>query len=58
LSGLLSRRVPQVVTFCRSATFIVGGILIGPDVFGWADPSGLELVSKAGLGFLFLLADY
>jgi Kef-type K+ transport system membrane component KefB len=52
VSGLLSRRVPQVVIF------IVGGILIGPDVLGWADPSGLELVSKAGLGFLFLLAGY
>jgi Kef-type K+ transport system membrane component KefB len=36
--------------------FIVGGILIGPQVLGWADPEGLALVSNLGLGFLFLLA--
>jgi Kef-type K+ transport system membrane component KefB len=52
VSGLLSRRVPQVVIF------IVGGILIGPQVLGWADPEGLQLVSNLGLGFLFLLAGY
>jgi Kef-type K+ transport system membrane component KefB len=52
VSGLLFRRVPQVVIF------IVGGILIGPEVLGWADPEGLELVSRVGLGFLFLLAGY
>ena len=51
--GLLSRvRVPQVVIL------IVGGILIGPEVLGWADPESIELVSDAGLGFLFLLAGY
>ena len=32
VAGLLSRRVPQVVIL------IVGGILIGPEVLGWADP--------------------
>jgi Kef-type K+ transport system membrane component KefB len=52
VSGLLARRVPQVVIF------IVGGILIGPQVLGWADPEGLQLVSNLGLGFLFLLAGY
>ena len=52
VSGLLSRRVPQVVIF------ILGGILIGPEVLGWADPEGLQLVSNLGLGFLFLLAGY
>jgi Kef-type K+ transport system membrane component KefB len=52
LAGLLSRRVPQVVIL------ILGGILIGPEVFGWADPESLELVSDVGLGFLFLLAGY
>jgi Kef-type K+ transport system membrane component KefB len=53
VSGLLSRlRVPQVVIL------IVGGILVGPQVLGWADPAGLELVSNVGLGFLFLLAGY
>ena len=53
VAGLLSRlRVPQVVIL------IVGGILIGPEVFGWADPASIELVSDVGLGFLFLLAGY
>ena len=53
LAGLLSRlRVAQVVIL------IVGGILIGPEVFGWAEPGGIELISNVGLGFLFLLASY
>ena len=53
LAGLLSRlRVPQVVIL------IVGGILVGPEVFGWAEPAGIELISNVGLGFLFLLAGY
>lgn len=51
--GLLSRlRVPQVVIF------IVGGIVVGPQVLGWADPGNLELIANLGLGFLFLLAGY
>jgi Kef-type K+ transport system membrane component KefB len=53
LAGLLSRlRVAQVVIL------IVGGILIGPEVFGWTEPGGIELISNVGLGFLFLLAGY
>jgi Kef-type K+ transport system membrane component KefB len=53
VAGLLSRlRVPQVVIL------ILGGILVGPQVLGWADPAGIELVSNVGLGFLFLLAGY
>ena len=53
LAGLLSRlRVPQVVIL------IVGGILVGPQVLGWADPDSIELISNVGLGFLFLLAGY
>ncbi len=51
--GLLSRlRVPQVVVF------IVGGIVVGPQVLGWADPGNVELIANLGLGFLFLLAGY
>ncbi len=51
IAGLLSRfRVPQVVIL------IVGGILVGPEVLGWAEPDSIELVSNVGLGFLFLLA--
>lgn len=53
LVGLLARwRIPQVVIL------ILGGVLIGPQALGWADPQGLELVSNLGLGFLFLLAGY
>ncbi len=53
LAGLLSRlRVPQVVVL------ILGGILVGPQVLGWAEPGGIELISNVGLGFLFLLAGY
>ena len=53
VAGLLSRlRVTQVVIL------ILGGILVGPQVLGWADPAGIELVSNVGLGFLFLLAGY
>jgi Kef-type K+ transport system membrane component KefB len=53
VAGLLTRlRVPQVVIL------IIGGVLVGPQVLGWADPAGLELVSNVGLGFLFLLAGY
>ena len=53
LAGLLSRlRVPQVVIL------ILGGILVGPQVLGWAAPEGIELISNVGLGFLFLLAGY
>ena len=44
--------VPQVVVF------LVGGILIGPEVLNWANPVHLELLSNVGLGFLFLLAGY
>ena len=45
-------RLPQVVVL------IVGGVLVGPSVLGWADPASVELLSDVGLGFLFLLAGY
>ena len=52
-AALLSRlRVPQVVIL------IVGGIVVGPQVLGWAEPDTIELISNLGLGFLFLLAGY
>jgi Kef-type K+ transport system membrane component KefB len=51
--GLLARlRVPQVVVL------IVGGIVIGPQVLGWANPASIGLLANVGLGFLFLLAGY
>jgi Kef-type K+ transport system membrane component KefB len=51
--GVLARlRVPQVVVL------IVGGVLIGPEVAGLAEPGSIALVANVGLGFLFLLAGY
>jgi len=39
LAGLLARlRVPQVVIL------IIGGIVIGPQVLGWAEPEAIELI--------------
>ena len=53
VAGLLSRlRVPQVVIL------IVGGIVVGPQVLGLAEPGSIELIANLGLGFLFLLAGY
>jgi Kef-type K+ transport system membrane component KefB len=53
VSALLARiRLPQVVVF------IVGGVLIGPEVLGWAEPAAITLLANVGLGFLFLLAGY
>ena len=53
LVGLLSRfRVPQVVVL------ILGGVVVGPQVLGLADPDSIELLANVGLGFLFLLAGY
>src|SRR3954462_8399314 len=45
-------KLPQVVVL------IVGGVLVGPAGFGWADPPSIELLANVGLGFLFLLAGY
>ena len=51
--ALLGRsRVPQVVVL------IVGGMLVGPQVAGWAQPEAIDLVANVGLAFLFLLAGY
>ena len=53
VSGLLpGNRVPQVVVL------IVGGVLIGPQVMGLAEPGVIELFANVGLGFVFLLAGY
>jgi Kef-type K+ transport system membrane component KefB len=45
-------RIPQVVVL------LVGGVLIGPEVLGWADRASIDLLANVGLGFLFLLAGY
>ncbi|AEA24649.1 cation:proton antiporter [Pseudonocardia dioxanivorans] len=53
LLGLLPRlRVPQVVLL------LAGGIVVGPAVLGWADPTAIEPLADLGLGFVFLLAGY
>ncbi len=53
VAALLERiRLPQVVVL------IVGGVLVGPEVLGWADPESVSLLADVGLGFLFLLAGY
>src|SRR4030095_8911903 len=45
-------RIPQVVVL------LAGGVLIGPEVLGWADRAEIDLLANVGLGFLFLLAGY
>ena len=51
-AAIPGHRVPQVVVL------IIGGILIGPQVLGLAEPASIELFSNVGLGFVFLLAGY
>jgi Kef-type K+ transport system membrane component KefB len=51
--GLLHRlRIPQVVVL------IIGGVIVGPQVLGLANPDSIELLANVGLGFLFLMAGY
>jgi Kef-type K+ transport system membrane component KefB len=51
--GLFPRmHLPQVVVF------LIGGVIIGPFVLGWAEPAGIAPFVNLGLGFLFLLAGY
>src|SRR3954462_9452587 len=51
-SMFASIHLPQVVVL------IVGGVLVGPAVLGWAAPNSVELLADVGLGFLFLMAGY
>jgi Kef-type K+ transport system membrane component KefB len=53
LLGLVPRLpVPQVVLL------LAGGIVVGPQVLGWATPTSVEPLADLGLGFVFLLAGY
>jgi Kef-type K+ transport system membrane component KefB len=52
VAALPGPRIPQVVIF------LVGGVLIGPHVLGFAETSNIQLLANIGLGFLFLLAGY
>ena len=56
LTPLLVRLLP--VTIPQVVLLLAGGILVGPELLNWAQPSHLELLSDLGLGFLFLLAGY
>ncbi len=52
ISRLLPGRPPQVLFL------ILGGMIIGPHVLGFADSADIELLAGLGLGFLFLLAGH
>jgi Kef-type K+ transport system membrane component KefB len=52
VARVLPGRLPAVVFM------LIGGILIGPEVFGSANPDDMSLLSTIGLSFLFLLAGY
>ena len=52
ISRLVPGRPPQVLFL------ILGGVIIGPHVLGFADSVDIELLAGLGLGFLFLLAGH
>src|SRR6476619_191743 len=52
ISRLVPGRPPQVLFL------ILGGVLIGPHVLGFAEAADIELLAGLGLGFLFLLAGH
>lgn len=52
ISLLPGPRVPQVVLL------LIGGMAIGPEALGIADPDSVQILADVGLGFLFLLAGY
>jgi Kef-type K+ transport system membrane component KefB len=52
ISRLVPGRPPQVLFL------ILGGVIIGPHVLGFADSGDIELLAGLGLGFLFLLAGH
>ena len=52
ISRMVPGRPPQVLFL------ILGGILIGPHVLGFAESDDIELLAGLGLGFLFLLAGH
>lgn len=51
-SMIPGRRVPQVVML------ILGGVIVGPEVLGWANPDQVALIADVGLAFVFLLAGF
>ena len=52
ITRLVPGRPPQVLFL------ILGGVIIGPHVLGFADSGDIELLAGLGLGFLFLLAGH
>ena len=60
---LVAAVTPLLAALCRGfvpgvVVLLLGGVLIGPDVLGLADPAPVELLGNIGLGFLFLLAGF
>src|SRR5215213_9791461 len=51
-------RLLRRMNLAEVVVLIVGGIVIGPEGLGWADPPSIELLASVGLGFLFLMAGY
>jgi Kef-type K+ transport system membrane component KefB len=52
ITRLVPGRPPQVLFL------ILGGVIIGPHVLGFANSADIELLAGLGLGFLFLLAGH
>jgi Kef-type K+ transport system membrane component KefB len=60
---LVAALTPLLTALCRGfvpgvVVLLLGGVLIGPDLLGLADPAPVELFGNIGLGFLFLLAGF
>jgi Kef-type K+ transport system membrane component KefB len=58
LAPLISELLPARFRLPGVVLFLIGGIVIGPSVLGWARPEDVAVLSTAGMGFLFLLAGY
>ena len=56
LAPLLARTSRGLVP--ATVVLIVLGVIVGPEVLGWAHADGLSMLRDLGMGFLFLLAGY
>ena len=58
MTPILVGLMPERARFPQVVFLLAGGVIIGPEVLGWAAPADVSLLSELGLGFLFLLAGY
>ncbi len=58
MTPILVGLMPERARFPQVVFLLAGGVIIGPEVLGWAAPADVSLPSELGLGFLFLLAGY